>query len=268
MSGQKPYLRSMPFRPPESVLPPVPAPAPPPAPLPQAAPPRTHGQLFALAAYGLLFLAGLGLGSVFPGKFTLRSAADPGGKVDAEQPAGKKASNSPSPGKEARPAPVEIPAAMRPRNPGVTLPLRQGPQPHVQSVPKAAALPPMPEVVVEALGGLTAAHLYQTYLNIGLLADAVEGEVYETAAAKKMLATVAGLTAAVEVQLAVMGKLPLKDDEKITVEQARQITTLLSAQARELRAYWDTGEKEHTARFHKARQEAWAGIKSLLNLRE
>src|SRR5262245_57768816 len=39
------------------------------------------------------------------------------------------------------------------------------------------------ERMLETLGGLSAAHLYQSYLNIGLLADAVENETYTEAQA-------------------------------------------------------------------------------------
>src|SRR5207249_10145257 len=89
----------------------------------------------------------------------------------------------------------------------------------------------IPEAVAEALGGLTATHLYQTYLNIGLLADAVEGEVYSAAEARKLLATVMDLVDAVERQL---GKVSadLKDEDEKTLERTRQLTALLRAQAK------------------------------------
>ena len=34
----------------------------------------------------------------------------------------------------------------------------------------------------------------------------------------------------------------------------------------QLRAFWNDGEKDRVAKFHQARQDAWAGIKTLLNL--
>jgi hypothetical protein len=126
----------------------------------------------------------------------------------------------------------------------------------------------IPETVVEALGGLTASHLYQTYLNIGLLADSVEGEVYEKDEARKLLDTVAGLMSAVEQQLDRLGRQTLKGDERKAVEQARLVTNSLRTQTRELMAYWEKNEKENVTRFHQARQDSWNSIKVLLNIQE
>jgi len=126
----------------------------------------------------------------------------------------------------------------------------------------------VPEAVAEALGSLTAAHLYQTHLNLGLLADAVEGEVYAKAEALKMLDTVASLMTAIEEQLERVARQPRKATEKKVVEQARQIMGHLRAQDRELRSHWNTGRKDHVVRFHKAQEEAWTGIKALLNLQD
>jgi hypothetical protein len=126
----------------------------------------------------------------------------------------------------------------------------------------------MPEAVVEALGGLTASHLYQTYLNIGLLADSVEGEVYEKDEARKLLDTVAGLMTAVDQQLDRVGRQSLKADERKAVDQARVVTATLRSQTRELLEYWEKGEKDSVTRFHQARQDSWTSIKILLNIQE
>jgi hypothetical protein len=128
--------------------------------------------------------------------------------------------------------------------------------------------PAIPEAVSEAIGGLAASHLYQTYLNVGLLADSVEGDVYEKEEARKLLDTIAGLTSAVEQQLDRVGRQTLKEDEKQALEQARQITANLRTQMRELRTYWEKDDKEHISRFHQARDESWKGIKALLNIDE
>lgn len=128
--------------------------------------------------------------------------------------------------------------------------------------------PAVPEAVVEAIGGLAASHLYQTYLNIGLLADSVEGEVYEKDEARRLLDTVAGLTTAVEQQLDRVGRQTLKGDEKKALEQARLVTASLRTQMRELQSYWEKDDKDHVTRFHQARQDTWAGIKLLLNIQE
>jgi hypothetical protein len=122
------------------------------------------------------------------------------------------------------------------------------------------------ERLLEALGGMTAAHLYQTYLNIGLLADSAESEVYTTAEARKLLETLTSLLGTVDRQLSKIAEQDLRPEDRKPLERTRQIVTLLRTQSNELKAYWDTGDKEHTARFHKAREEAWVGIRELLGL--
>lgn len=134
-----------------------------------------------------------------------------------------------------------------------------------------AALPtgsPPDEHFIEVLGGLTAAHLYQSYLNIGLLADAAEDDVYPAEEAKKQLDKVTAMMEAVDKQLATLGQASLKPEDREALEQTRESTALLRTEAKELRAYWDSGDKNQAAKFHKAREEAWAGIKDLLGIKD
>jgi hypothetical protein len=121
---------------------------------------------------------------------------------------------------------------------------------------------------MEALGGLTGAHVYQSFLNIGLLADAWENDVYDEADAFQMLDTVARMIEGVDRQLAGLGDAEMNPDDQQALRRSRELLALLRTQARELRAYWKTGEKEHADRFHGARETAWAGIKELLKIDE
>jgi hypothetical protein len=148
------------------------------------------------------------------------------------------------------------------------------PRPEGKKPPEARAPLPMPAAAVpadrliEAVGGLTAAHLYQTYLNIGFLADATEGDVYSQADAKKLLETVTGIVDAVEKQLDRITEAGLKAEDQKALQDTRRLLTPMRTQIKELQAYWETGEKEHATLFHKAREETWAGIKSLLGIQE
>jgi hypothetical protein len=105
-------------------------------------------------------------------------------------------------------------------------------------------------------------------LNIGLLADAAESDVYTPAEAKKLLETVVGLMDAAEKQLGDVPADSLGADDRKALEKARELTGLLRTQARELQAYWDDGGKEHADKFHKARAETWEGVKALLKIDE
>ena len=121
---------------------------------------------------------------------------------------------------------------------------------------------------LETMGSLTAAHLYQGFLNIGLLADARESEVYTAAEAEKLLDSVTRMLDTVDRHLARMLDDGLKEEDKEAIEHARQLGGLLRAQARELRAYWQTGDKDHADKFQKARQKSWSGIQTVLGIED
>ena len=45
---------------------------------------------------------------------------------------------------------------------------------------------------------------------------------------------------------------------------AEELAGLLREQAKELKAYWETSNKEHAAKYHKIREKVWAGITEVL----
>ena len=120
------------------------------------------------------------------------------------------------------------------------------------------------ERLLEALGGLSAAHLYQSFLNLGLLADSVEGDVYTRAEAEKMLSTMLGLMDQVDDHLQSLKDAGLDRDDQRSVENLRKVSTALRAQAEALRAYWKTDGKDEESRYHAAREEAWAALRALM----
>jgi hypothetical protein len=133
------------------------------------------------------------------------------------------------------------------------------------AVEKSLVKPGTPDPLLEALGSLTGAHLYQSYLNLGLLADAVESEVYTREQARDMLATIGSTMDTVDKQLARIPPSHLGDAEKKHLERVHELLALLKTQTRELKAYWDTEKQEHADRYQKARKEALDGIRTLLD---
>jgi hypothetical protein len=117
-----------------------------------------------------------------------------------------------------------------------------------------------------ALGTFTGVNLRQAFLNIGLLADGVEGGIYEVDDALKILTTVEELLDTAEKQLRQLPEKAFEAEDREQVEMARKALLLLRAEAKELRAYWADDTKEAAARFQKARAAAWAAIKELLEL--
>lgn len=146
-------------------------------------------------------------------------------------------------------------------------------------LPRPSQPPPPPHAdpsdrALETVGSLSAAHLYQTYLNLGLLADNTEHDIYNDADAKKMLTTLTDLIDTVDRQLVKFAEGGLGPEDRKKLERVRGLAVLLRIQAAELRAYWDTADtdpdakKEREAKFHEARRTAWTGIKESLGIKE
>jgi hypothetical protein len=135
--------------------------------------------------------------------------------------------------------------------------------------PEARAAPPGKterERYLAALGLLSAAQVYQTYLNIGLLADGVESGAYGKADAEEMLATVAGLIDQMNRQLDKIGDTGLGAEDQQNVERIQTLTALLRRQASALRAYWATGDREQIDRYHQARETTWKNVSEVLGI--
>jgi hypothetical protein len=271
MSKQPPYPRSLPFRPPENLtpLPPVlssvpAAPAPPvqSQPVPPSSPAATRLHLFLLGYCSLFLVVGLALGYVFLRRSPQAVAATAPARPDRPV---TPAPEAPPITRKPEPPPVvpdRIPA--RPVLPTPSEPDRTSPVPAPRPVAKASPRPVLPESALEVLGALTASQLYQSHLNIGLLADGVEAELYEKAEAGEMLRTVDGLLATVGAGLRRLPMEGLAQEDQKALAEVQRLAALLETQSRELQSYWANGEKEHVERFHKARDEAWTGINALV----
>jgi hypothetical protein len=163
--------------------------------------------------------------------------------IDVPKPAPIVPEPAPTPAPTAKPAPSEAP-------------------PTVAAKPAAAPAPSAG--FLEALGGLSATHLYQSHLNIGLLADAVESETYTVEDAEKNLKAVVDLMKLVDGQLAKVTKAGLDAEDKESVRQIQAVNAMLRLQVDALRDYWATGEMDHAERYHKARKASWQGLSKIM----
>ncbi len=130
------------------------------------------------------------------------------------------------------------------------------------------AQPTKPDAPPPAVGLLAGVHLYQTHLNIGLLADAAENDVYTTEEANKLLDGVVAMMDTVDKELAAAPDASFRPEDREAMQKTRDVTGLLRTEAAELRAYWDNGDQAHVDRFHQARQQAWDGVKAFLHIEE
>jgi hypothetical protein len=120
--------------------------------------------------------------------------------------------------------------------------------------------------VLEALGSLSVAHLYQSHLNIGLLADGVESKTYTVAEAEESLVPVLDLMAQTDARLAKIAKSDLDAEDRRAIQQIQAVSALLRLQAGALRAYWASGEMQQASDFQEARTASWQGLEKVMGI--
>jgi hypothetical protein len=130
----------------------------------------------------------------------------------------------------------------------------------VKSSPTAAVDHPL----LETIGTVTAAHYYQTYLNVGFIADGKAKQTYADKEARELLAAVLSLLNSVDRQLEALGQRNLAKDDRDSLEQMRAISALLRQQGKQLQTFWDTALDQDAASYENLRQKSWAAINKLM----
>jgi hypothetical protein len=119
---------------------------------------------------------------------------------------------------------------------------------------------------LQTIGTLTAAHYFQTYLNIGFIADGKGKGIYANEDARKVLRSVLSLVDSVDRQLETFGKRDLGKEDRASMEQMRAISALLRQQGRELQTYWDSDQDRDSARYESLRKDSYAAISKLMGI--
>jgi hypothetical protein len=155
------------------------------------------------------------------------------------------------------------------------LPGRADPQPPAAKVadtgkPVEPSRPVEPvkdrRVLLEVIGTLTASHCYQTYLNIGMVADGKSKGVYTEKDAYRVLESVVSLLDTVDKKMGELSKVDLEASDRDTLEQMRKLSLLLRDQGKALQTAWDTGRPEDATKYENVRKDSWAAISKLLGL--
>ena|SRR5438128_8836190 len=120
--------------------------------------------------------------------------------------------------------------------------------------------------LTETVGLISGLYLYQTYLNIGLLADGRAERLYDDKAARSVLTSVVTPLDAVDKQLARLGAQLGTDADREAADYLRHIVGLLRRQGQQLVAFWDSGRPNDGARYEATRQEVWQHLYNLLRL--
>lgn len=122
------------------------------------------------------------------------------------------------------------------------------------------------EQLLKTVGSLAAANLYQSYLNIGLIADGKAEGTYEEKDIQQILGSVVSLLESQDKQLEAVSKFDLPKEDQDAIDNMRKLSTLLHKQSDDLQEFWKTGTKASSQRYEKNRKEAWEGISKLLGL--
>jgi hypothetical protein len=120
--------------------------------------------------------------------------------------------------------------------------------------------------LLQTVGALAAAHYFQTYLNIGFIADGKGHGIYSEKDARRVLQSVLSVLDSVDRRLETLGQVNLNKDDRDSLEQMRAISALLRQQARELQTYWERGQDEDLARYETIRKNSYAAISKLLGI--
>ncbi|HEV3144758.1 MAG TPA: hypothetical protein VGZ47_12785 [Gemmataceae bacterium] len=131
---------------------------------------------------------------------------------------------------------------------------------------KPAELPKDRRVLLETIGALNASHSYQTYLNIGMIADAKAKGVYSEKDAYKLLDSVLSLLDSVDGKMSELAKLEFDAGDRDTLEQMRKLSKLLREQGKALQTAWDTGRDDDAVKYENIRKDSWTAISKLLGL--
>src|SRR5215472_16488111 len=165
------------------------------------------------------------------------------------------------------------PTKVEPAKAGPASPVAAAPQ--AEEIPRAATTPKVSaeggtaaerRQLLETIGALIAAHCYQTYFNIGLLADGRAKGTYNDRDAAKVLDSILSILATVEQKLTALDKFPLEKEDRASLAQMRELSALLRRQANDLRAVWADGRDEDAVRYESSRKDAWAAISKLLGV--
>ena len=119
----------------------------------------------------------------------------------------------------------------------------------------------------ETVGLLATLYLYQTYLNIGLLADCRAEEVYDDKQVESLLVSQLGPLDAVERQFQSLQKQARSPAERASLEQMQKVIGPLRRQGKHLHAYWHGDKESDAQQYQAARQESWRHLSALMGLK-
>jgi len=124
------------------------------------------------------------------------------------------------------------------------------------------------DALLRALGGATAAYLYEAHQKVGIVADARAKKLYEPEVCDKELQVTLNILKVVDKQMADLVKSDISADEKKTVRSIRAIAAKQIKSAEGLKAYWEGKDKDDLETYTTSRAEGWTDLKKLMGLKD
>jgi len=121
------------------------------------------------------------------------------------------------------------------------------------------------KLLLETLGAWGASQVYQSYLNIGMLADAVAHQAYAEGEAYAILATLNGLLQMMDRQLEKVATV-IDTEDQAALANIRRLNRLLQTQADALVISWETGDRKKEEEYLQIRGKSWDGIQEVLGV--
>ncbi|MCA8987817.1 MAG: hypothetical protein KDA78_09270 [Planctomycetaceae bacterium] len=117
-----------------------------------------------------------------------------------------------------------------------------------------------------AIGGLSAAHMYTTYIAIGATADAFGNDVYETKQVQDIMGGMVGMIDTLKKQLLLVQENCEDPSDKDYIDETIQVYNLLQEEARQLSTFAKTRDVADHRAYEKARTTVWPRIEKLLGI--
>ena len=122
--------------------------------------------------------------------------------------------------------------------------------------------------LLRALGGATAAYLYETHQKIGIIVDARSKKSYDQATCDREIQVSINVLKVIDKQMGELLKSELADSEKKTVRQVKSIISGQLKSAEALKSYWENRDPDDLDTYKVNRVESWKELKKLMGLKD
>lgn len=119
-----------------------------------------------------------------------------------------------------------------------------------------------------AIGGLSAAHMYTTYVAIGATADAFGNDVYDSQQVQDIMGSLVGMIDTLKKQLLLVQENCEDKNDQEYIDETIGVYTLLQEEARQLSNFAESRDISDHRAYEKARTTVWPKIEKLLGLDE